>query len=273
MCLFQVFVCLLVYGAVGTSGAANEESASRGPRSTLDGGGGGGGGGYWVGTTQPYFAALPTNLTILSGNTARLTCRVHLLGDRAVTWMRLQDFHILTVGLVTYTADDRFQVTHTADTEDWNLHLHGATVADTGAYVCQVNARPRIARRVYLTVTDKAVLEGILTHPSANQGRLHTAIEGSPNRHIQTGSSLALTCSVTHPPPASPPTLLWYKGGVLLMPDGGRLSLQVEREGSHTTSRLLLRALTPADAGAYTCVPVGGAGVSVDVHVTQGKTE
>ncbi|KAK8372591.1 hypothetical protein O3P69_013527, partial [Scylla paramamosain] len=165
-----------------------------------------------------------------------------------VTWMRLQDFHILTVGQVTYTADDRFQVTHVAGGEDWTLHLRGARVADTGAYVCQVNARPRIARRVYLTVTDKEMLEGLLTHPSLNQGHLHTHIPGRP-----------------------PSALAWYRGGALLLLDnhGGRLSLQVEREGTHTTSRLHLGALTPADAGTYTCVPVGGGGASVSVHVTQ----
>ncbi|XP_063853777.1 zwei Ig domain protein zig-8-like [Scylla paramamosain] len=205
MCLFPLFVCLLVHCAVGVGATSEGDSRSlRNPRDS-SGSGGGGGGGYWVGTTQPYFAALPTNLTILSGSTARLTCRVHLLGDRAVTWMRLQDFHILTVGQVTYTADDRFQVTHVAGGEDWTLHLRGARVADTGAYVCQVNARPRIARRVYLTVTDKEMLEGLLTHPSLNQGHLHTHIPGSPDRHIQIGSSLLLTCVVTHPPAAPPP--------------------------------------------------------------------
>ncbi|XP_047489136.1 uncharacterized protein LOC125039340 [Penaeus chinensis] len=66
--------------------------------------------GWWLGRPQPYFADSPTNLTIISGQTAYLPCRVHMLGDRSVTWMRGRDLHILTVGLITYSADERFQV-------------------------------------------------------------------------------------------------------------------------------------------------------------------
>ncbi|KAK3850842.1 hypothetical protein Pcinc_042478 [Petrolisthes cinctipes] len=69
-----------------------------------------GGTGWWIGQTQPYLASLPTNLTLMTGHTARLTCRVHSLGKKQVTWMRMRDLHILTVGRLTYTADDRFKV-------------------------------------------------------------------------------------------------------------------------------------------------------------------
>lgn len=51
---------------------------------------GGGGGGreeetWWQIPPRPYFAHTPANLTIISGQTAYLPCRVHMLGDRSVS--------------------------------------------------------------------------------------------------------------------------------------------------------------------------------------------
>ncbi|CAL4236059.1 unnamed protein product, partial [Meganyctiphanes norvegica] len=62
-----------------------------------------------VGRPQPYFSETPLNFSLIAGHTAYLPCRVHLLGDRQVTWMRGRDLHILTIGRITYTADERFQ--------------------------------------------------------------------------------------------------------------------------------------------------------------------
>lgn len=42
------------------------------------------GAGWWAGQAQPYLASLPTNLTLMAGHTAKLTCRVHSLGQRQV---------------------------------------------------------------------------------------------------------------------------------------------------------------------------------------------
>lgn len=42
------------------------------------------GAGWWAGQAQPYLASLPTNLTLMAGHTARLTCRVHSLGQKQV---------------------------------------------------------------------------------------------------------------------------------------------------------------------------------------------
>ncbi|XP_050702869.1 zwei Ig domain protein zig-8-like [Eriocheir sinensis] len=291
MIFLTFFVYLYLEGSV--AGVAATKTTTTTTTTAIPGGGGGGaypggggghyiggsggihsihgGSGYWIGKPQPYFAALPTNLTIVSTNSAMLTCRVHMLGDRSVTWMRLKDLHILTVGQVTYTADDRFQVHHEASTGDWTLQVRRAQVTDSGAYVCQVNASPKIVRRVYLTVTDKEMLESLLKQPSLHPDtQTHTHIPGNTHRYIQEGSSLSLSCLVKHPPLAPPPTIAWYRGATLLLysTPGARLSLQVERERERTTSHLSLHALESGDSGVYTCIPVGGAGASVHVHVT-----
>ncbi|XP_042235871.1 zwei Ig domain protein zig-8-like [Homarus americanus] len=227
--------------------------------------------GWWVGRPQPYFAGLPTNLTLISGQTAYLTCRVHMLGDRSVTWMRVRDLHILTVGRKTYTADDRFQVLHSAKTDDWTLQLQYTQPRDAGAYKCQVNSDPKIVRNVYLTVTDKRVLDGQLYRmPPTNKenGEYGTYILGGKERFLQAGSSLSLVCVVTHT--KKPPTaLLWYHDQHVLDYDSprGGISLQVEKTGEQTTSRLLLSSVTTSDSGNYTCLPVNAPTASVSVHV------
>ncbi|KAK8387948.1 hypothetical protein O3P69_020092 [Scylla paramamosain] len=108
---------------------------------------------WWEARPRPYFSDTPTNLTVISGQTAFLHCRVHMLGERSVTWMRARDLHILTVGFITYTADDRFQVLHSPHTDDWTLQVRSSQPRDAGTYTCQVNSDPKIVRNVYLSVT------------------------------------------------------------------------------------------------------------------------
>lgn len=45
---------------------------------------------WWGGRPRPYFSDTPTNLTVISGQTAFLPCRVHMLGERSVScsWRR-----------------------------------------------------------------------------------------------------------------------------------------------------------------------------------------
>ncbi|KAF2349749.1 Immunoglobulin V-set domain [Trinorchestia longiramus] len=104
------------------------------------------------GLPHPYFSPTPTNISVVSGQPAYLPCRVHMLGDRSVTWMRMRDLHILTVALVTYSADERFQILHSDETDDWTLQIQFTQPRDSGAYKCQVNSRHKIARNVYLSV-------------------------------------------------------------------------------------------------------------------------
>ncbi|XP_069169206.1 peroxidasin homolog [Procambarus clarkii] len=231
--------------------------------------------GWWLGRPHPYFADSPTNFTVISGQTAYLPCRVHMLGDRSVTWMRGRDLHILTVGLVTYSADERFQVLHTQETDDWTLQVQYSQPRDSGTYKCQVNSDPKIVRNVFLTVTDKRYLDGQLYRMPATsnkEGEYGTHIVGGGARFLQAGSSLSLECIVTHT--RAPPTaVLWYHGNRVLDYDSprGGISLQVEKSGEQTTSRLLLSSVKESDSGNYTCVPVNAPTASVSVHVNNGK--
>lgn len=96
-----------------------------------------------------------------------------------VTWLRQADYHVLTVGMVTYTTDERFSAVrgelpypygfvtgHPVDgttdslnsrmlppTEDWMLQIRGLQKADAGIYECQVNTQhPMLSAHVSLNV-------------------------------------------------------------------------------------------------------------------------
>ncbi|RZF46969.1 hypothetical protein LSTR_LSTR015482 [Laodelphax striatellus] len=78
-----------------------------------------------------------TNITAQLGGTAFLHCRVRKLGERSVSWVRRRDWHILTSGVLTYTNDERFQVVHEDNSDDWNLQIKYVQKRDNGTYECQ----------------------------------------------------------------------------------------------------------------------------------------
>ncbi|XP_042879292.1 uncharacterized protein LOC122257850 [Penaeus japonicus] len=57
----------------------------------------------------PSFAnTTETNVTVIRDKTAYLHCHVLNLGTKTVSWVRHEDIHVLTVGRLTFTHDDRF---------------------------------------------------------------------------------------------------------------------------------------------------------------------
>lgn len=69
--------------------------------------------------------------------------------------MRKRDLHILTSNVYTYTGDQRFNVVHPADSDDWDLRIEYAQPRDAGIYECQVNTEPKINLAVHVFVTGK----------------------------------------------------------------------------------------------------------------------
>ncbi|CAH1404805.1 unnamed protein product [Nezara viridula] len=91
---------------------------------------------------MPVFdTTLVTNVTAQLGATAFLRCRVKNLKNRAVSWVRKRDWHILTSAMFTYTNDERFQVLHTEGSDDWTLQIKYVQKRDDGAYECQSGFR------------------------------------------------------------------------------------------------------------------------------------
>lgn len=191
------------------------------------------------------------NVTTQLGQTMYLHCVVDSASDRMVSWIRLRDFHLLTVGLTRYTSDERFQTVHMQFSNNWALQIRDAQLRDAGLYECLVNSDPPLRQVVSLRVVV----------PKAK-------ILGGPDLHVEAGSALNLTCSISESPEA-PAFVFWYHQGRLInFERGGRVSVAKGRNGT-ALSRLLLPAVDAGDSGNYTCKPANANATWVLVHVLE----
>lgn len=51
-----------------------------------------------------------------------------------MSWIRKRDLHILTVGILTYTNDQRYQSLHADGSEEWTLRITSPQPRDSGIY-------------------------------------------------------------------------------------------------------------------------------------------
>lgn len=70
-----------------------------------------------------------------------------------VSWIRREDYHLLTVGLATYSSDARFLVEHVRHLQNWGLQIKFVQFRDAGMYECQVSTHPPTSIFVNLVVT------------------------------------------------------------------------------------------------------------------------
>ncbi|XP_071535605.1 zwei Ig domain protein zig-8-like [Panulirus ornatus] len=231
---------------------------------------------------RPEFGPAADTVTVEEGETAKLPCVVLHLNDRAVTWLRSRDLHILTAGHHTYSADQRFQVVHAEGSEEWTLVVRYAQLRDAGVYECQVNTEPKLSRHVTLKVHDPGASSTVTktkvfvanNTASTKDGDLRVEIQGPRELYIEEGSSLSLVCVVTSS--QGPSTLVyWYHDTSLIdynSPRGG-VNLKIDRGRGETTTRLVVSSVGPGDSGMYSCVPQGSHPATVLVHVQKGEHE
>ncbi|XP_063874535.1 uncharacterized protein LOC135107969 [Scylla paramamosain] len=208
--------------------------------------------------SSAVFGNGPTNVTAVLGHRASLPCQVKNLGPKDVSWIRQRDLHILTVGIFTYTSDDRFKVFHPEETEDWFLEISSVTFRDSGVYECQVSTSPKVSLPIHLTVLAVQQAE----------------IPGPHEVFIQHGSTISLQCEVRAGVEAVG-LVRWYHGDKPLnysSPRGG-ISMEVEKTPTMTTSKLYITRAVKADTGNYTCAPKFSCPDSVFVHVVNAGEE
>ncbi|XP_030374615.1 basement membrane-specific heparan sulfate proteoglycan core protein [Scaptodrosophila lebanonensis] len=186
------------------------------------------------------------------GTTARLHCRVRNLGDRAVSWIRQRDLHILTIGIMTYTNDQRFLARHIDNSDEWVLKVVSVQPRDAGIYECQVSTEPKISLAYKLmVVTSKA------------------QILANRELFIQSGSDINLTCIAPQAP--GPYThMLWYKDTELVS-DSTRGGIRVVSEQQMKTSNLVISRVLHTDSGNYTCSADNSNSDSVFVHIIKSE--
>lgn len=115
-----------------------------------------------------------------------------------VTWIRRSDYRLLTgsfnsslpvissdlnrcfsVGLATYSSDERFHVEHARHKGVWNLRIKTVRKDDEGIYECNLSLHP--PESIFIEV---AVVEAV------------AEIVGMPDVHIDEGSTLKLECKI-----------------------------------------------------------------------------
>ncbi|XP_053620344.1 uncharacterized protein LOC128680893 [Plodia interpunctella] len=184
------------------------------------------------------------------GTTAILHCEVSDITENTVTWIRKKDYSLLSVGLVTYSADSRFFSAHGRHVKDWALHIRFATSADAGYYECQVPTHPPTS------IFFKLVLVAA-----------YGEIMGESEKIIHEGSMLRLVCIVKRS--TEPPSyVFWYFENRMINYDSNGVTVHNGRQ----TSELVIGKAEPKHAGNYTCVPANAKAASVTVHVVQSET-
>uniref|UniRef100_A0A182SBB4 Ig-like domain-containing protein n=1 Tax=Anopheles maculatus TaxID=74869 RepID=A0A182SBB4_9DIPT len=86
---------------------------------------------------------------------APLTKHSNQSNNRCVSWIRRQDFQLLTVGLSTYSSDERFLVEHLRHLGHWALRIKSVRTEDEGLYECQLSVHPVQSVFVELKVVGK----------------------------------------------------------------------------------------------------------------------
>lgn len=161
---------------------------------------------------------------------------------------------MLTVGLISYTTDERFsavrgepafvtelpmdrQVRSDQDlnsskkvessTEDWMLQIRGLQKADAGFYECQVNTQhPMLSVQVLLNVLCELWLfSKMLVLSRRNKANLfplsapRASITEGNELSVMSGSELSITC-VIHDCPQIPLHVFWYHNDRVVNYDG-----------------------------------------------------
>ncbi|XP_073960994.1 uncharacterized protein [Choristoneura fumiferana] len=203
-----------------------------------------------VGKTGIFLTDNCTTVIAQIGTTAILHCEVSDITENTVTWIRKKDYSLLSVGLVTYSADSRFFSAHGRHVKDWALHIRFSTSADAGFYECQVPTHPPTS------IFFKLVLVAA-----------YAEIMGESEKIIHEGSMLRLVCVVRRS--TEPPSyVFWYFENRMINYDLNGVSVHNGRQ----TSELVIGKAEPRHAGNYTCVPANAKATSVTVHVVQSET-
>ncbi|XP_075210553.1 zwei Ig domain protein zig-8-like [Lycorma delicatula] len=206
--------------------------------------------GFWE---LPYFEnSTKREITATVGQPAYLHCRVRNLGDRAVSWMRKRDLHILTVGAQRYTRDSRFQALHQDGSDEWTLRIFSPRLHDSGTYECQVSTEPKISQAFVLDVVVS-----------------RAQIVGNKELYVKSGSDINLTCLVLEA--GEPPSFIYWYRGADVVNYSGRGGISVLTDRQTRSSQLLISCAQPHDSGNYTCSPSASDAASVMVHVLHGE--
>lgn len=81
-----------------------------------------------------------TNLTVILGQNALLSCTVRNLGSHNILWLRVKDGDVLAYDDMLITQDPRIRLIKKNQNES-SLFIQGVKLSDSGEYACQINTQ------------------------------------------------------------------------------------------------------------------------------------
>ncbi|XP_052857034.1 LOW QUALITY PROTEIN: uncharacterized protein LOC128265203 [Drosophila gunungcola] len=117
---------------------------------------------------------------------AVLNCRVGMLKDKTVMWVRrtAEKVSLLTVGNVTYSGDPRIRVKFQYP-NNWRLLINPTQTEDAGVYMCQVSTHPPRVFTTNLTILEPPLR--IIDEHERDVG----------DRYYKSGSTVDLQCQIS----------------------------------------------------------------------------
>ncbi|XP_053982289.1 zwei Ig domain protein zig-8-like isoform X1 [Hylaeus volcanicus] len=216
----------------------------------------------------PHFEGEGKNMTVQAGGSAILDCRISLLQDKTVSWVRRQDngekVNLLTVGQQTYIGDPRYTVKFQYP-DNWRLQIKPVNSSDEGQYECQVSTHP--PKHIHVNL-----------HINAPSVQIVDAL-GEPlrDKYYEADSTIELLCVVRHiAMQVQYSVVQWLHGNRILNYDTTRGGISVKtdlmEEGANST--LSIARVGPADSGNYTChlTTMPDQPATVHVHVLNGES-
>lgn len=247
--------------------------------------------------SQPYFSRVTGNVSVRLGETAYLPCRAKDLADSyMVTWMRVADVTVLSVGALTFSSDPRFSVIHVPRprirADDWTLVISATEARDAGTYECSVNTLPKISHTVSVAVKEMAMADSPHQEPRVlskqmrsideNQKKMDlleadigtgpgpvSSISGPKVQYVSARSTVGLECRIQGLP--SPPLSLYWKRGnrVLTAKERPGISLETEKVPGVSTAKLFLSHVSHEDSATYSCMSDLAPPATVQLVVTE----
>ncbi|XP_053677009.1 uncharacterized protein LOC128727157 [Anopheles nili] len=193
-----------------------------------------------------------TTIASQVGSIAVLPCAVRNIGEGVVSWIRRKDYHLLTIGVTTYSSDERFNIIHSEDAEEWPLQIKYVQLRDAGLYECQVSTHPPTSIFVKLDVIEAKA-----------------EIFGPSEKYLKPGSMLRLTCRVvqSNEPPLY---IFWYHNNRMINYDAHR-GVNVSTEADNRYSELVISHTNTLNSGNYSCVSNNAVAASTLVHILNGE--
>ncbi|KAJ9585435.1 hypothetical protein L9F63_002782, partial [Diploptera punctata] len=205
-----------------------------------------------------------TNITVQVGSTVNLNCRISLLQDKTVSWVRRKhgedDLQLLTVGLHTYSGDSRYTVEFQYP-NNWRLQIKFTNKRDEGTYECQISTHPPKVIQIHLHINAPEVMivdeEGHALH----------------DKFYEMESTIQLSCIVRHVAMTSS-VVSWLHGDRMLNYDTtrGGISVKTDLMEEGANSSLSVVRVNKTDSGNYTCAISQTEFATVTVHVLSGES-